>query len=376
MKVLLIPDKFKGSISAKGVVAAITKGIEKVDSKVETISIMASDGGDGFLNAVAENIDHQRITDSTIDPIGRAIEAEYLISKDERKAYIELAKASGLELLENKELDVMHASTLGTGSQVSQVISRGAKEIYIGLGGSATNDAAIGIAHALGYVFFDVNGKRLQPISRNLSQIDKIELPENMKQLNAVSFFAVNDVDNPLFGSNGAAYTYARQKGASEEQVEELDRGLRNLSEVVKQQLRKDYATLAGAGAAGGTAYGLKIFLNATFISGINFILGLSGVENLLKEEKFDYIITGEGKFDDQTLHGKLIKGVVDLGNRFNVPVIVVCGKVDVEQNELGKLGLAAVLEIADNTKPLQYNMEHASDLIENRISEFFTKKI
>lgn len=375
MKVLLIPDKFKGSISAKEVVGAIKKGIKKVDQDVATFSIMASDGGDGFLNAVAENIDHQRIIDNTIDPIGRSIEAEYLLSKDGRKAYIELAKASGLELLTNEELQIMHTSTLGTGSQINQVISRGAEEIYIGLGGSATNDAAIGIAHALGYTFFDVDGKSLQPISKNLLRIKKIEPPKNAEELNSVSFYAVNDVDNPLFGSSGAAYTYGRQKGASEEQVEELDKGLRNLSEVVKQQFGKDIATMAGAGAAGGTAYGLKVFLGATFISGISFILGLSGVENLLKEEKFDYIITGEGKFDDQTLHGKLIKGVVDLGSRFEVPVIVVCGKVDIEQNELGKLELEAVLEIADKTKPLQYNMEHASDLIEKRISEFFTDK-
>lgn len=376
MKILLIPDKFKGSLSAKGVVAAITKGIEKVNSKAETISIMASDGGDGFLNAVAENIDHQRIVDSSIDPLGRSIEAEYLLSKDGRKAYIELAKASGLELLTNEELDIMNTSTLGSGSQISQVISQGAEEVYIGLGGSATNDAAIGIAHALDYAFFDADGKRLHPISKNLSKISKIELSENIEQLNSISFFAVNDVDNPLFGSSGAAYTYGQQKGANVEQIEELDQGLRNLSKIVEQQLGKDCATLSGAGAAGGTAYGLKVFLDATFISGVNFILGLSGVENLLKEEKFDYIITGEGKFDHQTLHGKLIKGVVDLGGQFDVPVIVVCGKADVDQNELGKLGLEVVLEIADKTKPLQYNMEHASELIEKRISEFFTKKI
>lgn len=376
MKILLIPDKFKGSLSAKGVVASIIKGIEKINQNVETVSIMASDGGDGFLNAVAENIAHQRIVDSALDPLGRSIEAEYLLSEDGQKAYIELAKASGLELFTNEELDIMYTSTLGTGSQISWAIAQGASEIYIGLGGSATNDAAIGIAHALGYIFFDKDGEKLHPISKNLSRIDKIELPENIEQLKSVSFFAVNDVDNPLFGGSGAAYMYARQKGANEEQVEELDQGLRNLSEVVKQQLGKDCASLAGAGAAGGTAYGLKVFLEATFISGINFILGLSGVENLLKDEKFDYIITGEGKFDDQTLHGKLIKGVVDLGGRFDVPVIVVCGKADVDQGELGKLGLEAVLEIADNTKPLQYNMENASKLIEKRISEFFSERI
>lgn len=372
MKILLIPDKFKGSLNAKAVVAAITKGIQKADPDVETISVLASDGGDGFLNAVSENKNCFEVFDHSVDPLRRKIRTSYLLNTDEKKAYIELAKASGLELLKDEERNVMLSSTFGTGLQIDGAIEKGAKEIYVGLGGSATNDAGIGIAHALGYTFFDMDGVVLQPIGANLRRIGKIELPENLARLKSVSFFAVNDVDNPLFGSRGASHTYAKQKGADEQEIEELDSGLKHLSEVVHRQLKKDVAQIPGAGAAGGTAYGLKVFLEAEFLSGVDFVLNLSNVETLLGNEKFDYIITGEGKFDDQTLHGKLIKGVVDLGQRFEIPIVVVCGKADVNQRELRKLGLEAVLEVGDKTKSLEYNMKHASDLIESRVSEFF----
>ena len=372
MKILIIPDKFKGSLSAKGVVTAIKKGIEKTVPSAETFSITASDGGDGFLNAVSENFDSKKIEVITVDSLGREIMADYLLNESSGSAYIELAKASGLELLKKTERNAMLTSTLGTGLQIRDAMEKGATGIYIGLGGSATNDAGIGIAYALGYRFFDEHGCDLDPTGKNLARITSIELPENLEKLQRFSFFAVNDVDNPLFGKNGAAYVYALQKGANEKEIEQLDEGLRNLAEVVKRQLGKDDAELSGAGAAGGTAYGLKVFLNAKFLSGTDFVLKLSGVKNLLRKEKFDYIITGEGKFDSQTLHGKLIRGVVDLGRSHNIPVVVVCGMAEVGQNELDGLGLEAVLEIRDKSKSLEYNMKYVSHLIETSVSEFF----
>jgi len=375
VKILLIPDKFKGSLNAKGVTAAIRKGIKTVYRDAETISVLASDGGDGFLNAVSENKTCNEIFKTTVDSLGRKIRGSYLLNTTEKKAYIELAKASGLELLKDEERSAMRTTTLGTGMQVKDAVKRGAKEIYIGLGGSATNDAGIGIAQALGYSFLDSEGVVLQPIGANLRYIDKIELPQNLAQLKSVSFFAVNDVDNPLFGSSGASRTYAKQKGADEQEIVALDSGLKHLSEVVHRQFNIDAAQIPGAGAAGGTAYGLKVFLGAEYLSGIDFVFDLSKVETLLGNQKFDYIITGEGKFDDQTLHGKLIKGVIDLGARFDVPVVVVCGKSEVAGVALEKLRLEAVLEIADKTKSLEYNMKYAPDLIETRVSEFFISR-
>lgn len=374
MKVLLIPDKFKGSLTAKEVVTALTKGIRSIHGDAKITALLASDGGDGFLDAVSENQSCTEVFLDTVDPLGRKIKAYYLLDKKGQKAYIELAKASGLELLTDDERSALNTSTLGTGIQIKDAIKKGATEIYIGLGGSATNDAGIGIAHAFGYRFLDKDGAVLKPIGKNLAHIEDLKTSGSISGLEKVSFFAVNDVNNVLFGARGAAYTYAEQKGANLQEIERLDFGLKHLSMVVDRILKKDVANVSGAGAAGGAAYGLNVFFDATFISGIDFILGLSGAEDLLKNEKFDFIITGEGKFDDQTLHGKLIKGVVDLGQCHDTPVLVVCGKNEVDANRLKGLGVEDVLEISDRTKPLLYNMKNAAELVEGAISRFFEK--
>ncbi len=369
MRVLLIPDKFKGSLTAKEVIRSIEKGIKKIDPQYEIYSVLASDGGDGFLNSVAENVSCNRILVDVVDPLGRKMKAPYLIDIKRGAAYIELAKASGLELLGNDQRNVMRASTYGSGLQIKDAIKRGVKRIYVGLGGSATNDAGTGIARALGHKFFDKTGKELEPIGENLSKIYSIEAHPEIS--GRISIFAVNDVDNPLFGKQGAAHVYAAQKGADQEQIKLLDEGLKHLSQLVKEQLNIDVSDSPGSGAAGGTAYGLKVFLNAEFISGIDFVLNLANVEDLFDKKSIDYIITGEGKFDNQTLHGKLIKGVVALGKKHSVPVVVICGQADVEKNELTQLGLKEVIEIRDVSKPIQYSMKHAAELIEKKIFQF-----
>ncbi|WP_299536337.1 glycerate kinase [Ulvibacterium sp.] len=372
MNILIIPDKFKGSLTAKEVITAISNGIRATIPDTNLFSVLASDGGDGFLNAVSENLDCELITMDTVNPLGRPIKAEYLLNRSEGVAYIELAKSSGLELLGVKERNAMITSTYGTGLQISDAISKGATSIHVGLGGSATNDGGTGIARALGYRFLDGSGKDLDPNGENLSKIRTIKREEAFQNLEAISFYAVNDVDNPLFGETGAAHIYGRQKGANGSEIAMLDQGLRNLDIIVQDALHKHLAQNPGAGAAGGTAYGLQAFLNAEFISGVDFVLNLTRVKELLKKESIDYIITGEGKFDDQTLHGKLIKGVVDLGRNNEVPVLVVCGQSEVTAEKLGSLNIAAILEIKDDTKPLHYNMENAALLTEKAVSTFF----
>lgn len=375
MKVLLIPDKFKGSLSAKGVINAIEKGVLKAKPETQIYSVMASDGGDGFLNAVSENIKCEEVNAETVDPLGRKVKTTYLISIDGKTAYIELAKASGLELLSVKERNAALTSTYGTGLQIKEAIAHGVTSIYLGLGGSATNDGGMGIAMALGYSFLDSSGNILKPVGKNLSKIKTIEFDKNSAELNKVSFFAVNDVDNPLSGPEGAAFTYAKQKGADVTSVKMLDEGLKNLAVVVKNQFENDAADISGAGAAGGTAYGLKVFLSATFITGIDFVLNLGKVAELLNHQKFDYIITGEGKFDEQTLRGKLIKGIVVLGKRYNVPVIVVCGLFDMDKENIEELNLHKVLEIKDTSRSIVYSIENAAMLIERTVCTFFKNK-
>lgn len=374
MKVLLIPDKFKGSLSANEVIESISKGLRMVFPEVTIHSVQASDGGDGFLDSILANVDCDIVKVDTVDSLGREIEAEYLYNSRDNSAYIELAKASGLTLLKEAERDVMQTSTFGTGLQIKEAILKGSTSIYLGLGGSATNDAGLGIAEALGFYFLDGDGNQLAPIGRNLSKVNSIHKKNNCLSLKEISFFAVNDVDNPLYGPKGAAYTYAKQKGANDKEIQELDCALQDLANVVQLQTKRDVANHAGSGAAGGTAYGLKVFCDATFVSGIDFVLGISKVEELLAPNDFDYIITGEGKFDNQTLHGKLINGIIDAGQRFEVPVLVLCGQLELEKKTLEKFKHLSVLEIKDSTKPLEYSMQNAGMLIEKSVELFFKK--
>ena len=371
MRFLLIPDKFKGSLTSEEVANAIQLGVEQVLPRASFHVIKASDGGDGFLDAIALYRPCIGVQTVGEDPLGRTRVCTYLYNQEESAAYIELANASGMELLTNKERNPMETSTYGTGLQIKDAIEKGARTIYVGLGGSATNDGGIGIAHALGFIFLNDKGVALEPIGKNLIHVKEIDTSQVSSLLDKVSFFAVNDVTNPLFGSDGAAFIYAKQKGATSNAIVNLDKGLQNLHSVVEYQLGKDNALVPGAGAAGGTAFGLKTFLDAEFLHGTDFILKLSGIETVLKSETFDFIFTGEGKIDAQTLSGKLVQGVLDLGKRFGIPVIAVCGKLDVNVSSLKEIGITDVIEIQDRDKPLSYNMKNAEDLLVHAIAEF-----
>lgn len=372
MNFLVIPDKFKDSLTAKEVIQSISNGILRADSTAKINSVIASDGGDGFLDAVANNVACDRVLVNTVNPLGDDISAPYLFNKVTNTAYIELAKSSGLELLKVAERSALTTTTFGTGIQIKDAIEKGAKTIYVGLGGSATNDAGIGVAMALGYVFLDKNGDALSPIGKNLEKIHKILKPSENELFYGVSFFAVNDVDNPLFGPSGSAYVYARQKGANDHEIKKLDQGLKHLNSVVVKQLHIENSLVPGAGAAGGTAFGLKTFVNAEFISGIEFLLKLARVSEFLSENSIDYIITGEGKIDAQTSNGKLVKGVLQMAQKHNIPTVGICGKLDISLDEVKKMGLQNAFQIYDPEKGVAYSMENAAELVEDVVFDFF----
>jgi glycerate kinase len=371
MNFLIVPDKFKGSLSAKEVIAAMGKGVSSVFPQAGLYSVTASDGGDGFLDSARHYITLDTIKVHSSDPLGRNMDTEYLLNPETGEAYIELAKASGLELLSQEERNPLLTSTMGTGIQIKDAILKGAKKIYVGLGGSATSEAGLGIATALGYTFRDEFGNLLKPTGANLSKIESISASEFLKDYENVEVYAVNDVDNPLFGTVGAAYVYGAQKGANKEDIEFLDKGLRHVHSIVKKEMAMDNAQIPGSGAAGGAAYGLKTFLNAEFISGTDFIFRLAGIHPLLQSTSIDYIITGEGKIDEQTLRGKLIKGVSQLGKSYHIPVLVVCGVSEVSREHLIEMGNVDVIEIRDTSRPLSYSMENASVLIEEAVANF-----
>ena len=330
MKLLLIPDKFKGSLSSEAFTKAFISGIKESGIPYASHYIKASDGGDGFMNAVASYIPCISMQVISENPLGKLIQSYYLYNQKTNSAYIELANASGMELLLPEQQNPMLTTTYGTGLQIKDAVEKGVEHIYIGLGGSATNDGGIGMARALGYLFLDDKGEKLDTIGSSLQLLKTIDDTAISTDLKKVKFYAVNDVTNPLFGENGAAYVYAKQKGATDVIIEDLDMGLKNLNTIVSKKYNVDHAELPGAGAAGGAAFGLKTFFDAEFLSGIDFILELSGVHKLLARERFDYIITGEGKIDEQTLNGKLLQGIINLGRRYDLPVIAICGKLDI----------------------------------------------
>lgn len=375
MKLLLIPDKFKGSLTSEAFTKAFVAGVEQSGVSFTSHFVKASDGGDGFMSAIASYRPCIAMQVISENPLGKLIQSYYLYNQKTKSAYIELANTSGMELLKPEQRNPMLTSTYGTGLQIKDAIDKGVEHVFIGLGGSATNDGGIGIAQALGYVFLNDNDEELAPIGASLQLIKKIDDTGVTDSIKRVKFYAVNDVTNPLFGENGASYVYAKQKGATDFIIEDLDKGLRNLDMQVSKKYLVNNGELPGAGAAGGTAFGLKSFFDAEMLSGIDFILELSGVHKLLAREKFDYIITGEGRIDEQTLNGKLLQGIINLGKKYQLPVIAICGILEISKDALLDRGIFDVFEIQDNSKDLEYNMKHAALLLATKTADYFSVK-
>ena len=322
MKVLICPDKFKFTFSSVEI-ASIIEQIVSSAFCFDTKTVPLSDGGEGFLSVIASALDIQFSYTKTYDPLGREIIAKYLFDREQKTAYLELAQTGALNLLKPEERNPMNTSTYGLGVQIKNVLELGAKKIHIGLGGSSTTDMGMGMAAALGYVFWDKNGNKLEPVGRNMIHVTRISEPEDNLRSKA-GVFACVDVSNVLFGENGAAYVYSPQKGASSDEVEILDMGLRNLSEIIYRQWGMDVSSIPGAGAAGGLGAGVVAFLNGKIIPGADFIFSLTGLEEQIRDA--DIIITGEGKFDRQTLSGKLVWKVVQLAAKYDKPVLIVAG--------------------------------------------------
>ncbi|MEP2935041.1 MAG: glycerate kinase [Gilvibacter sp.] len=369
MTILVVPDGFKDSLTSQEVSDAICEGILAYDSGIKIHPVYASDGGDGFLKVVKiYKPDLEVVASKTVDPLGRAIEADYLWNDKTKTAYVELAAASGIELLAKQDRIVMQTSTMGTGLQIREAILKDAKIIYIGLGGSATNDAGMGIAAGLGYKFLDKDGVQVNTCGQNLGQVQQIIQPKSSDHFPMM--YAINDVQNPLYGPNGAAHVYAKQKGGNPEEIEALDAGLRSIANIVSNELTINEAHLAGDGAAGGSAYGLRVFCGAQFKRGTEFVLGLTEFDALLATGKIDMLITGEGKIDDQTKNGKLVSGVIKRAKEYKVPVMAICGKLELDPVQTKLLGLQDVAQIYDSSKPEGYSYVHAKSLIAQKIKQ------
>lgn len=357
MRILIAPDSFKDSLSAQKVAESLAKGIKNTFPKAEITLLPLADGGEGTLEAIKGNLEYIKCMAS--DPLFRKIESKYLWDEKTKTAFVEMAQISGLELLTESERNPLKTTTLGTGELIAHALKRKAKKVILFVGGSATNDGGIGMAAALGYLFLDKNVNTLNPNGESLNEIHSIYY-HPIFDLSKTEFIVATDVNNPFFGENGAAYIYAKQKGANQEQIELLDKGLRNLNSVLIKTKDIDLQKIAGSGAAGGLAGGTYAFLGAEVVSAAEEIFNICDLQS--KIEQSDVIISGEGRIDSQTWNGKLISKLLENSN--HKKVILVGGTVETDLTD--NPNIIKTYQIKTPEMPIEYSKKHASQLLES----------
>lgn len=357
-KIILAFDSFKGSASSEELAEAAAAGIADACPHCEMVRFTLADGGEGTTAALAVAFGATPVSAATFGPLGDCITAQYAIAGN--TAIIETATASGLTLVPEGRRNPMKTSSYGTGVLIADAIRRGCRKIILGLGGSATNDAATGILAALGYRFLDSDWHELYPCGENLTKITAIDASDTDPRLARTEFVLACDVDNPFCGKNGAAAVYAPQKGATQKQVGALDDGMRHYASILLTLTGTDIRDVPGAGAAGGIAGGLLPFANARIRSGIDTVLDTLGFDDAL--DGADLVLTGEGRIDAQSAMGKAISGIVRRAARNNVPVIALAGEV-ADTNALIDAGLTAAFSIQTAPTDLSVAMQKDSTL-------------
>ena len=371
MNILVAPDSFKDSLSASEASRIISEAISALIPSASIRQIPISDGGEGLLEALLTPLQGNLVSVSVKDPLHRTIEASYGLVDQGKTAIIEMATASGLELLSIEERNPLITSTYGTGELIKDALDKGCTKIIIGLGGSATNDGGMGMIKALGGLFLDQNQQEIEEGGGALNTLYSIDLSGLDKRLQHVEIICACDVSNPLTGTSGASYVYAKQKGASEDMLVVLDSNLSNYAAVIKASLNKDLEHIPGTGAAGGTAIGLLAFLDATLVPGIDLITELLQLEKHIKEAQL--VVTGEGKIDVQTLHGKTIMGIASLAKKHGVPVLVFTGSIGQGIPEIYDQGVTAIFSIVNKPMSLETAIKNATQLLHASVTNVFT---
>ncbi|MBP5687109.1 MAG: glycerate kinase [Muribaculaceae bacterium] len=358
MKVVIAIDKFKGSATSQQLAQVIGEEFLSLCPDAQVVAVPIADGGDGTMECIKSILGEKAKSChvSVKAPLQQLpqVEAQYVINGD--TAYMDLATASGLALVPNECRDVMKSSTFGTGEMIAHAVFRGAKHIVLGLGGSATCDGAMGILAALGFRFIDKNNNILVPCGENLAKIDHIDSDNVDKKVLDAHLTLLSDVDNPLYGDNGAAHVFAPQKGASPEQVELLDEGLRHYAILLPSHI----ASMPGAGAAGGVTAGMMAMLNSTIKPGIEVVLEMAHFDDLIADA--DLVITGEGRIDNQTLHGKAPAGVLAAARKKGVPVIALCGCI-ASGTDIATMGFEKVIAVTPAGMPLEQALDNETTL-------------
>ncbi|MFI5939335.1 glycerate kinase [Streptomyces uncialis] len=362
VRVVIAPDSFKGSLTAAEVCAAIENGVLRALPHAEVARVPMADGGEGTLDCVGAATGGREITLTVGGPMGRPVDARYLLSADGTSAVVELAAASGLPLVEPGEVDALRADTTGTGELIADAVRRGAREVLVCIGGSASTDGGTGLMRALGARFLDADGAELPPGGGALTELARIDLDGLGDEVRGTRFRIACDVTNPLVGPEGAAAVFGPQKGATADQVRRLDEGLTRFADVLDRQFGVRVHDLPGAGAAGGTCGGMLAVLDAEAVSGCELVADTVGLARQL--DGAELVFTGEGRVDRQSAGGKVVSLVARLAAERGIPVVALAGQLVPPLDDLHALGLTAAFSIADGPRPLADMTVSAAELL------------
>ncbi len=368
MKIIIAPDSFKDSLSAEGVAQAIAEGLAQVWPDAQLVQCPMADGGEGTVDAVLAACNGELRRQAVRGPLGDTVEARWGWLADSRTAIIEMAEASGLQLVPPGQRDACSSSTYGTGELIRAALDLGAERIILAIGGSATNDGGAGAMQALGVQLSDADQQALAPGGLALAGLAQINLANLDPRLAQVRFEIAADVNNPLCGPQGASAIFGPQKGASAEQVQQLDAALGHFADHCAKALPRDVRDEPGSGAAGGLGFAAKAFLGAQFRAGVEVVAELVGLDAAIRDA--DLVITGEGRFDAQTLRGKTPFGVARIARHHKVPVIVIAGTLGDGYERMYAHGVNAAFALPSGPMSLEQACSEAPRLLRERAAD------
>ncbi|WP_318386246.1 glycerate kinase [Enterobacter sp.] len=360
MKIVIAPDSYKESLSALEVATAIEQGFREIWPDADYIKLPVADGGEGTVQAMVEATAGRIIHVDVTGPLGESVKGFYGLSGDERSAFIEMAAASGLELVPPAKRNPLITTSRGTGELIRHALDAGVKHIIIGIGGSATNDGGAGMVQALGAKLLNADGESLGQGGGELDRLAKIDISELDKRLKTCRIEVACDVINPLTGDDGASAVFGPQKGATPEMIVRLDNGLHHYARIIQHDLDVDVLKLAGGGAAGGMGAALYAFCGAELRRGIEIVTDALHLDEHVKDA--DLVITGEGRIDSQTINGKVPVGVAKVAKRYNKPVIGIAGSLTADVGVVHEHGLDAVFSVIFTICSLEDALENAGE--------------
>ncbi|WP_318478893.1 glycerate kinase [Photobacterium leiognathi] len=363
MKIIIAPDSYKESLTAMEVATAIENGFRQVIPNAEYIKLPMADGGEGTVQSLVDASNGTIIERSVTGPLGEQVNGFFGLMGDGKTAIIEMAAASGLHLVSPELRNPMLTTSFGTGELILAALDKGVEHIIVGIGGSATNDGGIGMAKALGVRFLDENNKQISYSGGALDRLHRIDISNIDPRLVSVKLEVACDVDNPLCGEKGASQVFGPQKGATPEMVTQLDNNLAHYAEIIKRDLGKNVKDMAGAGAAGGMGAALLGLFNAQLRPGIEIVMDAVNLADVLKDA--DLVITGEGRIDSQTIHGKTPIGVARTAKRFNKPVIGIAGCLSYDCDVVYDHGIDAVFSVVPRSVSLAEALAEAAINVE-----------